>query len=212
MSADRDEIEYHVSVTGLEESKVQTEAAAKTANQATESLNSAQNQATATIRPVLMTVRSLNAARLAVQQTKRAITDLNPAAAMYAFLNMIQVVYNLTSLMNMLQKSTSGASAAQAALAALTGKWYLIPLALAAAGLVYARLSSYKTGGYVPETGIYQLHKGEYVVPSRSVAFNSFGPIFVSIPTERLRENYDARELVRSLGPEIIRNIRSSSP
>ena len=207
-SKDIDQIEYNVKVTGLEQATVQADTAAKTADKATTSLNNAQNQAKTSLRPILQTVRSLNAARLAVQQTSKAINHLDPSAALYAFLNMIQVVYNLTNLMALLQKSTAGASAAQAALAVLTGKWWLIPLALAAMGVVYSRIQSFESGGYIGETGVYNLHKGEYVVPSRSVAHNSFGPIFVSLPNSAMTENVDTRELVRTLGPDIVRNAR----
>ena len=211
MSRDVDEIEFHVSVTGVAEAKAETDAAAISANQATVAMGNTAAQARNTIRPLIMTVRSVNAARLAIQQTSKAITELSPTALMYGFLNMIQVVYNLTSLMGYLKNATGAAASAQAILAVLTARWWLIPLALAAGALVYSRIQSFQAGGYIPETGVYVLHKGEYVVPSRNIAYNSFGPIFVSLPTAGLAASLDMREIVRTLGPEIVRKSRRGS-
>jgi len=118
---------------------------------------------------MLMSVRTLNATRLALEQTSKAITDLDPRAAMYGFLNMMQVVRNLTSIMIMLKESTGAASAAQAILATLTGRWWLIPLALAAGAIIYAKIKSMQMGGFVKESGVYLLHKGEEVIPAREV-------------------------------------------
>jgi len=115
--AERMQLEYEVSVTGLGEAAITAENASRSAEQA------------------------INAARLAVEQTSKAIEDLDPRAAMYGFLNMMQVVRNLTSLMTMLKESTGAASAAQAILATLTGRWWLIPLALTAGALIYAKIN-----------------------------------------------------------------------
>jgi len=205
--SDRDEIEFHIRVTGITEAEAETAETAETAAQATQSLQNAQQAATDSIRPVISSVRALNAARLAVQQTARAIEELDPTYVLYAFLNMVQVVYNLVNLMRILQKSTASAASTQAALAALTGRWYLIPLALAAAGLVYSQLRSYQQGGLIPETGIYLLHKGEYVVPANQITNQSFGPIFVSI-TQGGIQSLNMRELLDSIGPEIMRKVR----
>ena len=167
--AEKMQLEYEVSVTGLGEAAITAENASKSAKQASLSLTGARSSASSMLPIMLMSVRSINAARLAVEQTSKAITDLDPRAAMYGFLNMMQVVRNLTSLMIMLKESTGAASAAQAILAALTGRWWLIPLALAAGAIVYARIKSMQEGGLVKETGPYLLHKGEKVVPVREV-------------------------------------------
>jgi len=209
--ASRVDLEYNVTVTGVDAATAQTDAAAQSADQAKVAMNGAANEARQTIRPIIMTVRSVNAARLAIQQTSKGIKDLNITALMYGFLNMIQVVYNLSSLMVMLKGSTGAAASAQAVLLALTGRWWLIPLALAAGALVASRIQSYEAGGYIPETGVYVLHKGEYVVPSRNIAYNSFGPIFVSLPTTGISPSLDMREIVRTLGPEIVRKSRRGS-
>ena len=167
--AEKMQLEYEVSVTGLGEAAITAENASKSGEQASLALRGARSNASSMLPIMLMSVRSINAARLAVEQTSKAITDLDPRAAMYGFLNMMQVVRNLTSLTIMLKESTGAASAAQAILATLTGRWWLIPLALAAGAIIYARIKSMQEGGLVKETGPYLLHKGEKVVPVREV-------------------------------------------
>ena len=170
-------IEYRVTVTGLDTAKAAATASAESAKQATTALNHVQNQSTSSLPTLMMTVRTVNAARLAISQTSNAITELNPVALMYGFLNMIQVVNNLTSLTRLLRDSTASASAAQAILAGLTGNLYLVPMALAAGALVYSSIKSMQTGGPVDSTGLYLLHRGEYVVPANQT---SIGPVYIT--------------------------------
>ncbi len=203
--AEKMELEYEVSITGLGEAAITAENAGKSADQAAAALNSVQAQSSRALPIMMMSVRSMNAARLAVEQTSKAITDLDPRAAMYGFLNMMQVARNLTSLMRMLKDSTGAASAAQAVLAALTGRWWLIPLALTAGALVYSKIRSMQAGGPVQETGLYMLHRGEYVVPSRHI--HSYGPIFVNFQRQP-REGLDTDEWLRRIGPRIVERIR----
>ena len=107
--AEKLELEYEVSVTGLGEAAITAENASRSANQASLALTGARSSSSRTLPIMLMSVRSMNAARLAVEQTSKAITDLDPRAAMYGFLNMMQVVRNLSSLMTMLKDSTGAA-------------------------------------------------------------------------------------------------------
>ena len=202
---ERLELEYQVSVKGLGEAAIAAESAAKSAGQAQAAVASVREQGNRTLPMMLMSVRALNATRLAVEQTSRAITELDPRAAMYGFLNMIQVVRNLSSLMRMLRESTGAASAAQAVLATLTGRWWLIPLALAAGAVVYSKIRSMQAGGPVQETGLYVLHRGEYVVPARHL--HSYGPIFVSFQRQP-REGMDTDEFLRDLGPRLVESLR----
>jgi len=185
-------IEYKVTVTGLDTAQAAATASAESAQQATTALSSVQTQSSSTLPTLMMTVRTVNAARLAISQTSNAITELNPVALMYGFLNMIQVVNNLTSLTRLLKNSTASASAAQAVLAGLTGNWYLIPMALAAGALVYSSIKSMQTGGPVNQTGLYLLHRGEYVVPANQT---SIGPVHITFnkqpPTHRTSQWLD---------------------
>jgi len=199
------ELEYEVSVTGLGEAAIAAENASKSADQAKAAVAGARAESSSTLPLMLMSVRALNATRLAVEQTSRAITELDPRAAMYGFLNMIQVVRNLSSLMTMLKNSTGAASAAQAILATLTGRWWIIPLALAAGAVVYSKIRSMQSGGPVQETGLYMLHRGEYVVPARHV--HSYGPIFVNFQRQP-REGLDLDEWLGRLGPRIVEHVR----
>jgi hypothetical protein len=153
---------------------------------------------------MLMTMRAVNATRLAITQTTRAITDLNPTALMYGFLNMIQVVRNLTELTRMLRDSTGAAASAQAILAALTGNWWVIPLALAAGALVYSRIKSMQTGGPVTHTGLYVLHRGEYVVPAQQTRL---GPIFVTFEKQP-RSPIEVDQWLDELGPRLTEKMR----
>ena len=215
--AERMQLEYEVSVTGLGEAAITAENASRSAEQASVAINNVQTQTSRTLPIMLMGVRSINAARLAVEQTTKAIEDLDPRAAMYGFLNMMQVVRNLTSLMTMLKESTGAASAAHAILATLTGRWWLIPLALTAGALIYAKIKSMQAGGLVLETGPFLLHKGERVIPANRVyetreylssrTVQSFGPIFITFE-KAPREGLDLDNWMRELGPRLVAESR----
>lgn len=196
-------IEYRVQVTGLAEAQAAAGAAGESAKQAGAALASVQSQSTSSLPTLMMTVRAVNAARLAVTQTSRAITELNPVALMYGFLNMVQVVNNLTHLTRMLKDSAASASAAQAILAGLTGNWYLVPLALAAGALVYSRIKSMQSGGQVQSTGLYLLHRGEYVVPASQT---HIGPVFINF--NRQPSGLGVNGWLDTLGDRILGEIR----
>lgn len=199
-------VEYNVKVTGLDEAQAAANMASESAQQASASIAAAQQQSSSTLPSILMTTRSVNAMRLAISQTAKGISDLNPTALMYGFLNMVQVVRNLTSLTKMLKDSTGAAASAQAILATLTGNWWVIPVALAAGALVYSRIRSMQSGGPVTYTGLHLLHRGEYVVP----AHQSLGPIFITF-NEEPRSGLDRNEWLRELGPMLSERIRRGS-
>jgi hypothetical protein len=211
------ELEYRVTVSGLGEAAASAQSAGASAAQASAAMSVAQSQSSRALPVLTMSVRSFNAARLAVEQTSRAITDLDPRAAMYGFLNMMQVVRNLNALMGTLRASTGAASAAQAILATLTGRWWLIPLALAAGAVIYAKIRSMQEGGVIPETGPYLLHRGEKVVPAHRVrttreylsprTIQSFGPIFITFDRQP-REGLEMDRWMRDLGPRLVEIAR----
>ena len=184
--SDRIDVEYSVKVTGLDEAKAAADSASSSASNAATALSTAKNQSTSMLPTMMMSIRSANAARLAISQTSKAITELNPVAAMYGFLNMIQVVRNLTSLTKMLKDTTGTAAAAQAILATLSGKWWVVPMALAAGAMMHAAIKSMSTGGPVNRTGLYHLHKGEYVVPAQETRL---GPIFINFDKQPSQMN-----------------------
>jgi len=202
--SDRVDLEYNVQVTGLDQAQASANSASESANQAAASLQNAQAMSSSSLPTMLMTIRAMNATRLAIVQTTRAITDLNPTALMYGFLNMIQVVRNLTQLTKMLKESTGAAASAQAILAALTGNWWVIPLALAAGALVYSRVKSMQSGGPVPNTGLYVLHRGEYVVPAQQTRL---GPIFVTFERQP-RSPLEMDQWLSELGPRLEERMR----
>ena len=203
--SDRVDLEYNVHVTGLEEAQASAAAASESADQAAASLQNAQAMSSSSLPTMLMSVRAFNAARLAITQTSRAVSDLNPTALLYGFLNMIQVVRNLTQLTKMLKDSTGAAASAQAILAALTGNWWVIPLALAAGALVYSRIRSMQTGGVVPETGIYLLHRRERVIPAHQS--HSYGPIFITFEKQP-RSPMEIDRWLDELGPRLTEKMR----
>jgi len=202
--SDRVDLEYNVQVTGLEQAQASANSASESANQAAASLQNAQAMSSSSLPTMLMTIRAMNASRLAITQTSRAITKLNPTALMYGFLNMIQVVRNLTQLTKMLKESTGAAAAAQSILAALTGNWWVIPLALAAGALVYSRIKSMQAGGPVSHTGVYMLHRGEYVVPAQETRL---GPIFVTFERQP-RSPLEMDQWLSELGPRLTERMR----
>lgn len=202
--ADRIDLEYNVQVTGLEGATASANSAAASANQASAALQGVQAQGGGTMATLSMTLRTLNSTRLAVNQTSRAINDLNPAMMLTSFLSMIQVVSNLTSLTKRLRQSTAAAGAAQAVLATLSGHWWLIPLAIAAGALVYSRIQSMQAGGPVDRTGLYMLHRGEYVVPASQT---HLGPIFVTFERQPA-PGLGMDEWLRELGPLLEERVR----
>lgn len=210
--SDRMEIEYKVVVSGLDQATSAAKSAGESANQASVALNGVRNQSRGSLPALMMSVRSLNATRLAVQQMSRAITELNPTSAMYAFLNMMQVVNNLTSLTRMLKETTGAAGAAQAILATLTGNWYLIPLAIAAGALVYSQVKSMQTGGPVTQTGLHMLHHGEYVIPAQLVrttqhySNSRIGPVFISFQDQPSRN--ETNDWLDKVGTRILEQVR----
>ena len=203
--SDRVDLEYNVQVTGLEQAQASANSASESANQAAASLQNAQAASSSSLPTMLMTMRAINATRLSITQTTKAITDLNPTALMYGFLNMIQVVRNLTQLTRMLKDSTGAAASAQAILAALTGNWWVIPLALAAGALVYSRIKSMQEGGIVPETGLYLLHRKERVISTRHS--HSYGPIFVTFERQP-RSPLEMDQWLDELGPRLTEKMR----
>ena len=202
--SERVDLEYNVQVTGLEEAQASANSASESANQAAAALQNAHAMSSGSLPTMLMTIRAVNATRLAITQTTRAITDLNPTALMYGFLNMIQVVRNLTQLTKMLRDSTGAAASAQAILAALTGNWWVIPLALAAGALVYSRIKSMQSGGPVTHTGLYLLHRGEHVVPAQQTRL---GPIFVTFEKQP-RSPLEVDRWLEELGPRLTERMR----
>ncbi len=194
---------YKVQVQGLETAKSQAESAAKSADQATKSLENAKKSSISFYPTLFQIFGVVNNARQAVDQLIDGLKTMNPLLFLSAFINMMQVVNNLTHLMTILKTSTAGASAAQAVLAVLTGNWWIIPLALTAGALIYNQLRSYQTGGPVRETGIYMLHRGEYIIPSNQVSYGPFNVTFSRQPS-----GLDVDTFLRELGPRMARDIR----
>ena len=211
---------YKVQVIGLEAAKAQAESAAKSADQATKSLENAKKSSMSFYPTLFQIFGVVNNARQAVDQLLDGLKTMNPLLFLSAFINMMQVVNNLTHLMTILKTSTAGASAAQAVLAVLTGNWWIIPLALTAGALIYSQLRSYQTGGPIRETGIYTLHRGEYVIPSSQTGYGSmphrgeyiipsqtsYGPF--NITFEKQPSGLDVDTFLRELGPRLARDIR----
>ncbi|HUV34860.1 MAG TPA: hypothetical protein VMW22_07990 [Candidatus Desulfaltia sp.] len=205
--ADRVDLEYNVQVTGLGEAAASANSAAASASQASAALQGVQAQGGGTMATMAMTLRTLNSTRLAVTQTSRAINDLNPVMLLTSFMSMIHVVSNLTSLTRRLRESTAAASAAQAILTTLSGQWWLIPLAIAAGALVYSRIQSMQVGGPVASTGLYLLHRGEYVVPASQT---HLGPIFVTFERQP-SSGLEVDQWLRELGPRLEERMRRGS-
>ncbi len=202
--ADRVDLEYNVQVTGLGEAAASANAAAMSAGQASAALQGVQAQGGGTMATLAVTLRTLNSTRMAVTSTSRAITEMNPAMLLTSFTSMIHVVSNLTSLTKRLRERSAAAGAAQAILATLSGRWWLIPLAIAAGALVYSKIQSMQAGGPVERTGLYMLHRGEYVVPASQTYM---GPVFVTFERQPA-PGLGMDEWLRELGPRLEERVR----
>jgi hypothetical protein len=156
---------------------------------------------------VLNALQTVNSLRSSVDNVTKALETMNPEAMIYALLSMISVATNLMQVMRLLRESTATAAAAQAVLDALAGAWWLIPLAITAGVMVAQSIRSMQTGGPVAETGVYLLHRGEYVVPANQVT--SYGPIYVSFPNQS--GGLDVDGLLRELGPRLVGQIRRAT-
>lgn len=228
--AERMEIEYAVRVTGLEEATSAANSARQQADQASAALENTRSSGNKTLPIIFSSVRALTNARQAVEQTQKAVRDLNPLMALSAFVNMAQTVQSLSSLMRALKASTAAASAAQAILVTLAGAWWLIPLAIVAGALIYSRIQSMQGGGLVKKTGPYLLHEGEYIIPEKEVLrteriiertslvptgivierllapVSRFGPIYITF--EKQPEEDERESWTRSLETMIADKIR----
>ena len=192
---------YRVQVTGLDVAKVAAESAASGAESARESLSGLQATGAQALPLLSSGLHTVNSVRLGVDNLTRALASLNPESALRALIGMVGAASSLSRVMVQLKESTAAASAAQATLSALSGNLYLIPLAITAGALVYQSLRSMQEGGSIGETGVYLLHRGEYVVPANRV---SYGPIYVSFEGS----GGDVAALVAGLGPRIAERLR----
>ncbi len=192
---------YRVQVTGLDVAKASAESAASGAESARESLSGLQAAGAQALPMLSGGLHTINSVRLGVENLGRAVASLNPESALRALISMAATASSLSRVMHTLRESTAAASAAQATLTALSGGLYMIPLAVAAGALVYQSLRSMQEGGSVGETGVYLLHRGEYVVPANRV---SYGPIYVSFEGR----GGEAEDLVAGLGPRIAERLR----
>jgi hypothetical protein len=192
---------YRVQVTGLDVARAAAESAASGAESARESLSGLQFVGSQALPLLSSGLHTVNSVRLGVENLSRALVALNPESALHALISMVGAASSLSRVMLQLRESTAAASAAQATLSALSGNLYLIPLAIAAGALVYQSLRSMREGGSVGETGVYLLHKGEYVVPANRV---SYGPIFVTFEGR----GGDSGALVDGIGPRLAERLR----
>ena len=198
---------YTVSVTGLDQVKAQADSAARSADLASNSISALQGQGVRTMPLVMNALQTVTSLHHSVENVTKALQTMNPEAMVYALLSMVSVVTNLMQVMRLLRESTATAAAAQAILDTLTGGWWLIPLAITAGALIASSVRSMQTGGPIQETGIYLLHRGEYVVPTSSVS--NYGPFYVSFPESSLR--LDMNRFLRELGPRLARQVRRAA-
>jgi hypothetical protein len=194
---------YRVQVTGLDAAKAAAESASAGAEAARSALGGLQATGAQTLPLLASGLHTVNSMRMGVENLGRALSTLNPEAALHALLNMASVAANLSRVMRQLRETTATASAAQATLSVLSGGLWLVPLAIAAGALVYQSLRSMQAGGPVAETGAYLLHRGEYVVPANRV---SYGPIYVTFDSPT--GSRDAEGLLGELGPKIADRLR----
>jgi hypothetical protein len=195
---------YNIQVLNLTEVQQQADRVAKSADVASRSQQELQMGTRQSLLLMVNGLQIFTTTQHAIMSLQRALKESSPEAWISAFLSLLSVAVNLTQVMRLLQKSTSVAASAQAIVDTLAGAWWLIPLALTAGALVYsASMKSYQSGGPVNQTGVYLLHKGEYVVPSNQV---SYGPFYVSF--NKQPSGADVDSFMRELGPRLARSLR----
>ena len=159
---------YNVKTKGMPETKQAIDNVKNAANEAAKEQEKLDDVSRSTMSVSMTLVREVNASRLAIVQAHKAITELDPVAALYAFLNVFQVVSTMIPLMKTLRAVSTGAAVAQGVVATLSGMWWLIPLAIAAGAAILAFLQfsgrSMQRGGVVEEEGWYYLHRKEVVI------------------------------------------------
>jgi len=200
-------IEYEVSVTGLDEAAAAMKAGAIAAEQASAAVSTAQRQSTSGMQVAVMGVRAFTNLKQSVEYATRAVAEFNPVAMLYAFMNLLQTIEAFVRLNEMLKTvklSYSGLAGVQAIVATLAGQPWLVAAAVAAGVAVAAVARSMQRGGPVGETGVYLLHRGEYVVPAETV--NRFGPIYISFTGSP--SSIDGASILREFGEDIARRAR----
>jgi hypothetical protein len=195
---------YNIQVLNLTEVQQQADRVAKSADVASRSQQDLQVNSRQTLSLMVNGLQVFTTTQHAISSVQRALKEMSPESWVTAFLSLLSVAVNLMQVMRLLQKSTAAAASAQAIVDTLAGAWWLIPLAIAAGAMVYtASMKSYQSGGPVNQTGVYLLHKGEYVVPSNQV---SYGPFYVSF--NKQPSGADSDSFMRELGPRLARSLR----
>jgi hypothetical protein len=195
---------YSVQVLNLAEVQQQADRVARSADLASRSQQELQLSSRQTLSLMVNGLQVFTTTQHAIMSVQRALKESNPLNWVTAFLSLLSVAINLTQVMRLLQRSTAAAASAQAIVSTLAGAWWLIPLALSAGAMIYAAsMRSYQAGGPVNQTGVYLLHRGEYVVPANQT---SYGPFYVSF--NRQPSGSDADSFLRELGPRLARSMR----
>lgn len=198
---------YNVQVLNLTQVQQQAEAAARSADLASRSQQELQLSTRQTLSLMVNGLQIFTTTQHAVASVQRALMEANPTAWVSALLSLLSVAANLVQVMHLLQRSTAAVAAAQAIIDTLAGAWWMIPLAIAAGAMIYsASMKSYQAGGSVNQTGVYFLHKGEYVIPSNQV---SYGPFYVNFA--RQPSDVDVDTFLGELGPKLARSMRRSA-
>ena len=195
---------YSVQVLNLAEVQQQADRVAKSADIASRSQRDLQLGTRQSLSLMANGLQIFTTTQHAIMSIQRALREANPEAWVTAFLSLLSVAMNLTQVMRQLQRSTAAAASAQAIVNTLAGAWWLIPLAITAGALIYsASMKSFQTGGPVNQTGVYLLHRGEYVVPASQA---NYGPFYISF--NRQPSGSDADSFLRELGPRLARSMR----
>jgi hypothetical protein len=200
-------IEYQVSVTGLDEAATAMKDGARAAEQASAAIETAQRQSASGMHVAVMGIGAFTNLRQSVEYATKAIAEFNPVAMLYAFMNLLQTIESfirLNEALKTLKLSYSGLAGVQAIVATLAGQPWLVAAAVAAGVAVAAAARSMQRGGPVSETGVYLLHRGEYVVPAETV--NHFGPIYISFLDSP--SALDGAAILREFGEEIARRAK----
>jgi len=227
-------LQYNIQVVNVDQTIINLKQAEKTASQTSKALTDTEKRTESTSRTILRGISIFTNLRQTVDYTVKALKEGDPMALLMAFMNLLQtleavkrlqestlkmnivnafssgietIITSVKNLFTWLQ-STRAVQAAiagiQAMIATLSGQWWLVAAAIAAGVAVAAAARSMQMGGPVLATGVYLLHKGEYVVPAETV--NRFGPIYVSFAGSP--SGFDGATVLREFGADIARKAR----
>ena len=242
-------LQYNIQVVNVDQTIINLKQAERTASETSKTLTDTEKRTESTSRTILRGISIFTNLRQTVDYTIKGLREADPMALLMAFMNLLQtleairklqestlkmsivnafssgietIITSVKNLFNWLQSTRvvqASIAGIHAMIATLSGQWWLVAAAIAAGIAVAATARSMQIGGPILATGVYLLHKGEYIVPAETVNrvsnyYNTsmtstrFGPIYVSFTGSP--DRFDKATILSEFGAEIARKARRS--